>query len=215
MPRKKPLIIVVSRRMSSSMANLGVVEPPLCVASTHDRPNKHAESGQKAAYHAAMESAGMTLRPITEADGDEVAFIFFAAWSDANHFISPRDDFASFRSYVRNVVVKENRIWVLQRRDSLVGFVALAGNTLDHLYVHPLHHRLGYGRRLLDHAKAMAGGHLQASCFMRNRGACEFYRKLGFTIVGTSLVESYGHEPAYNLVFGASATVAAPDRAPG
>ena len=53
---------------------------------------------------------------------------------------------------------------------------------VDHLYVHPDHHRQGLGSALLRHAQA-ARPRLELWVFQRNADAIAFYEAHGFAIV--------------------------------
>ena len=139
----------------------------------------------------------MIIRSIEPREYDQTAFIYFAGWSDNNRFLHPRDGFEAFRTYFANVVVKESTVLVALEDGIIARFIGFAGNTIEHLYVHPLHYRRGIGSRLLDHVKTTVGGPLKVSCFIRNVNAVAFYRHHGFVIVGTKLVEWYDNEPAY------------------
>ena len=65
----------------------------------------------------------------------------------------------------------------------MVAFLALAGDEVDHLYVHPDQHRQGLGTALLLHAQE-ARKRLELWVFQRNTGAVAFYEAHGFAIVG-------------------------------
>ena len=43
---------------------------------------------------------------------------------------------------------------VAEAGGTVVAFLALDGDEIDHLYVDPAHHRQGFGAALLAHAKA-------------------------------------------------------------
>jgi ribosomal protein S18 acetylase RimI-like enzyme len=59
---------------------------------------------------------------------------------------------------------------------------AFGDGWLEHLYVHPDHHRQGTGSALLDKAKR-SGPSLQLRAFQRNTNAIRFYEHHGFQIV--------------------------------
>jgi GNAT superfamily N-acetyltransferase len=63
----------------------------------------------------------------------------------------------------------------------LVGFAAVDADEhmLDHLYVDPGVHRIGVGRRLVDHVRSTHAGPLQLWAFTENRSARSFYAAVG------------------------------------
>jgi GNAT superfamily N-acetyltransferase len=62
----------------------------------------------------------------------------------------------------------------------IVGFSAVAGGWLDHLYVEPAHQRQGIGSALLDRAKVANPDGLTLWVFEPNAGAQALYSAAGF-----------------------------------
>jgi N-acetylglutamate synthase-like GNAT family acetyltransferase len=58
------------------------------------------------------------------------------------------------------ITIREHEVWVLEAGDSLVGVLDLEPKAdhlwLDNVAVHPAAQRRGHGRRLLEHAEAIA-----------------------------------------------------------
>ena len=73
----------------------------------------------------------------------------------------------------------------------LVGFVGVAGNKMEALFVDPAWHRTGVGRRLARHAVLDLGAEL-VDVNEQNHGAVAFYRRLGFEVEGRSETDSMG-----------------------
>ena len=63
--------------------------------------------------------------------------------------------------------------------NNILGFVAFREAWIDHLYIHPGHHRRGYGRALCDVAKGKYSP-LSLWLFKKNTNAAVFYKSLGF-----------------------------------
>jgi GNAT superfamily N-acetyltransferase len=61
------------------------------------------------------------------------------------------------------------------------------------LYVRVGFHRRGIGTLMLDWAKAQSDGWLWLYTFQRNKGACAFYERSGFTVAAR------GFEPTWQL----------------
>jgi ribosomal protein S18 acetylase RimI-like enzyme len=76
------------------------------------------------------------------------------------------------------------RTWSWRRADGrVVGFAALDGELLGHLYVHPDAQRQGIGSALLVRAKEVRPDGLRLWVFQRNTGARAFYERYGFRVV--------------------------------
>jgi GNAT superfamily N-acetyltransferase len=65
----------------------------------------------------------------------------------------------------------------------VVGFIALEGSYVEHLYVAPAHQGIGIGDALLQKAKELRPGGLLLWTFERNHRARTFYEKRGFVAI--------------------------------
>ncbi|MYE13417.1 MAG: GNAT family N-acetyltransferase [Gammaproteobacteria bacterium] len=63
---------------------------------------------------------------------------------------------------------------------TVVGFMVLSGEKLDHLYVHVDYQGLGLGTTLLNLAKQKSPAGIELFTFQRNQAAQDFYRSRGF-----------------------------------
>ncbi|WP_435232616.1 GNAT family N-acetyltransferase [Streptomyces althioticus] len=88
--------------------------------------------------------------------------------------------------WVRDVVLKRCRTWVAVRRAEIVGYAALDGDTLDHLYLRPDVRRQGIGTLLLDEVRRHSPEGLVLHVFQQNIGARAFYERHGFTVLDIS-----------------------------
>ena len=71
-----------------------------------------------------------------------------------------------------------------------VAFMAMTGDFIDQLYVHPDHWRRGIGRLLLDFARERSPEHVWLYTLQVNVNARAFYEKNGF------MAEKFGVSPA-------------------
>jgi len=76
-------------------------------------------------------------------------------------------------------------LWVAEREGRAVGFVAVSGDEVTWLYVHPASHRAGVGRRLLARALAAIDGEATAWVLAGNEPALRLYETAGFRVVET------------------------------
>nr|WP_255672208.1 GNAT family N-acetyltransferase [Glycomyces amatae] len=101
--------------------------------------------------------------------------------------------------WVREVMIPSSELWIAERRGTPVGFAALDGNVLAHLYVEPASQGLGVGEALIAKAKRRRKG-LDLQVFEQNHGARAFYARHGFSFV----METLGNEerlPALHLLW--------------
>jgi putative acetyltransferase len=123
----------------------------------------------------------MSLRSAQLADALAVTRIFQSARAHSLPYLPILHDDAEDRAYFLGVVECQE-VTLSEAGGVPVAFLALAGDEVDHLYVHPEHHRNGHGARLLAHVQARRD-HLELWVFQRNRGAIAFYAAHGFAVV--------------------------------
>ena len=76
--------------------------------------------------------------------------------------------------------------------DQPVGFMGLAGEDISALFLEPARRRDGDGSRLVAHAQALRGVPLTVDVNEQNHAAVDFYRTLGFVVVGRSPLDDGG-----------------------
>jgi GNAT superfamily N-acetyltransferase len=81
--------------------------------------------------------------------------------------------------FFESSVMKNCEVFVAQDGERVVGFCAIRGEWIDHLYVRPGTYGKGWGTKLLDQAK-IGRRELQLWAFQRNAEARGFYQKRGF-----------------------------------
>src|SRR2546430_13926251 len=82
--------------------------------------------------------------------------------------------------YFSEVVVVDEEVYVAEVDGGVAGFIAIAGDHVDHLYVAPPYQGRGIGSLLLAKAKELRPGGLQLWTFERNTRARQFYEARGF-----------------------------------
>jgi GNAT superfamily N-acetyltransferase len=117
------------------------------------------------------------VRRATKADSQDAAEVFLA--SRATMIYLPRlhtdDDTRNFIAHV----VHDLETFVAVRNDGIVGFAALKGDWLDHLYVHPSRFSTGTGTKLFQEVKFQRPNGFQFWVFQQNAGARRFYERHG------------------------------------
>ena len=93
------------------------------------------------------------------------------------------------RGYFRDHILRENRVWVVEMDYRPVAFMAMRGDFVDQLYVHPDYQNRGIGKALLECARELSPEHVWLYTLQINTNARIFYEKNGF------LAEKFGISP--------------------
>ena len=123
----------------------------------------------------------VTLRAATSADGPAIAEILVEARKAMIYLphIHTGDHAARFIAGV----VSGATVQVAVRDGVIVGFAAVRGSWLDHLYVHPRFQGAGVGSLLIEWAKTISPEVLDLWVFQRNTGARALYESHGWRVV--------------------------------
>jgi GNAT superfamily N-acetyltransferase len=98
--------------------------------------------------------------------------------------------------YFRDHVLVDNTVWVaVDSTNRPVAFMAIKGDFIDHLYVHPGFWRKGIGEQMLAHARTLSPHHLWLYTLQSNINARAFYEKHGFRAVEFGLSPAPESEP--------------------
>lgn len=103
--------------------------------------------------------------------------------------------FEEDRAYFRDVILINNDVWVVEKDGQPVAFMAIAGDLIDQLYVHPDYQRNGLGESLLAHARTLSPEHLRLYTLQINTIGRAFYEKNGFRIVKLGISPAPESEP--------------------
>lgn len=99
-------------------------------------------------------------------------------------------------AYLRDRILAKDTVWVaVDAQDSPIGFLAMQGDLIDHLYVHPNFWRQGIGRAMLDKALLTSPAGVCLFTLQINTAAQHFYEKNGFTIIARGVSPAPENEP--------------------
>ncbi len=118
------------------------------------------------------------LRHAKAEDAADLARIMRASmssheWMPVLH--TPAEDIA----YMAEVLQRSQPVIVACKELSIVGFIAMTGDFVEHLHVDPSFFNRGIGSALLD--EGMRGRSMVwLNCFLENHGARRFYERHGF-----------------------------------
>ncbi len=124
----------------------------------------------------------MTLEPLDSADTAELAALWRRSREGAQPWLEQRMGYtpAEDHAQMRDVIARESDVWVARGGRRLLGFLALAGVRVEHLYVDPTAQSAGIGRVLLARARELSPSELTLFTHRRNTGARAFYERFGF-----------------------------------
>ncbi|MBK7317074.1 GNAT family N-acetyltransferase [Candidatus Villigracilis affinis] len=133
-----------------------------------------------------------TIRLYKTEDFEPITRLWFDAQTVAMPDMMARMDykFDEAQAYFRNVIVLETQMWVYERDGVPLGFIAIQGELIDRLYVHPAYHRQGIGQALLIKARELLPEHIWLYTHVANKMARAFYEKNDF------IAEGFGVSPA-------------------
>lgn len=132
------------------------------------------------------------IRQYEDQDLDDLLTAWAAASEIAHPFLT-QDFLASERENIPNLYIPNAETWVYEDDGRVVGFVALIGNEVGAIFVHPSHQRNGVGQRLMDKAKEIRE-ELEVEVFVKNAIGRAFYAKYGFTPIGEKVHEQTGFD---------------------
>lgn len=134
-----------------------------------------------------MTAPVVRVRPVGRDDAEIITSVFLAARAVALPYLPDLHSDEETLGFFREVVLLQQQVWVAEDEDrTVMGFAALHGEQLDHLYVRPDLRRSGVGSILLETALDAAGEQVTLFCFQRNAAARAFYESKGFSIVASS-----------------------------
>ena len=114
--------------------------------------------------------------------------------SEVGHPFLDAGFLAAERTAIRDVYLHRSETWLYEAEGEVVGYLALIGDEIGALFVHPDRHGQGIGRALVDHALELRG-HLEVEVFSENAVGRRFYERYGFVPL-----REYRHEPTGRLM---------------
>lgn len=128
------------------------------------------------------------IRPASVRDAEAITAVFLASRAATMAYLPRLHDDEQTGAWIAHVVLQQCRVWVAHAPGDprVLGFVAVQGDMLEHLYLDPLYRRRGIGTQLLEQARLASPERLVLEVFTRNTGARAFYKRHGFRLVGQS-----------------------------
>jgi ribosomal protein S18 acetylase RimI-like enzyme len=137
------------------------------------------------------------IRAYTSDDFDAVTRLWRAAREQAfpDFQRAKGHTFEEDCNYFRDVILQNNDVWVMEVDNQVAGFLAIAGDFVDQLYIHPDFQRNGIGKILLDHARRLSPEHVWLYTLQINTNGRAFYEKNGFVAVRFGVSPAPESEP--------------------
>ena len=131
------------------------------------------------------------IRPYEENDLETLIEIWSAASEVATPFL-PADFLAGEPDNIRNIYIPNAETWVFEVDNTVIGFIALIGDEVGAIFVHPESQGQGAGRTLMDHAANLRDT-IFLDVFKENLIGRHFYDRYGFEFDHEYVHEQTGH----------------------
>ena len=127
------------------------------------------------------------IRPAGAADAAVIACIHLTSRAAAMPYLPPQQrNHEQVTAWVEEVLLETGQLWVAVRDGEILGYAALDGDMLEHLYLRPDSRRQGIGTLLLDEVRRHRPDGVSLHVFQQNGDARAFYERHGFTVLDTS-----------------------------
>ncbi len=145
------------------------------------------------------------IRPYKSDDFEPVTTLWRCAREQAFPDFQRRKGhtFEEDQDYFRDVILINNDVWVVEMGGAPIAFMAIAGDFIDQLYVHPDYQRIGLGGSLLAHARTLSPEHLWLYTLQINTNGRAFYERNRFRIVKFGISPAPESEPDVEYHWGA------------
>lgn len=134
----------------------------------------------------------INIQVLHHADFEEIVAVWEAAVKATHHFL-PASAIETFKPLILN-----EYLYLVDLRGArspsgaLMGFLGVAGNSLEMLFLHPRYFGQGLGKAFVQFA-ITALGVTKVDVNEQNEGAVGFYLHLGFKTVGRSPLDAQGN----------------------
>lgn len=133
----------------------------------------------------------MPIRPARHEDFEEITNVWEASVTATHDFLS-RDDIADLREKIRHEYLPLVHLMVhTDRPGAIQGFIGVADQKIEMLFIAPALRGSGIGRALLEFAVSDMSAIL-VDVNEQNPGAIRFYERMGFRVCGRSPLDAQG-----------------------
>jgi len=130
-----------------------------------------------------MANLQFRIRPAHEGDAVAIAQAHIDARHDTMPWLPVIHTFEETVRFFGDFVIAHQTVLVAELEEGVVGFIAIEGEWVEHLYIAPAHQGIGIGDTLLQKAKETRQDGLMLWTFEGNHRARSFYERRGFVAV--------------------------------
>jgi ribosomal protein S18 acetylase RimI-like enzyme len=130
-----------------------------------------------------MSATQFQIRAAREDDAVAIAQAHIDARRVAMPWLPVLHTFEDTVRFFGDFVIPNQIVLVAELEEGVVGFIAIEGSFVEHLYVAPAHQSVGIGDGLLQKAKELRPEGLMLWTFERNYRARSFYERRGFVAI--------------------------------
>jgi putative acetyltransferase len=120
------------------------------------------------------------IREGNREDAHAIATAHIDARREAMPWLPVIHTFEETVQYFGDVVLENEVVLVAEVEGRVVGFIAIEGDFVDHLYIAPGRQSVGIGGALLERAKQLRPSGLKLWTFQKNAAARKFYENRAF-----------------------------------
>ena len=124
-----------------------------------------------------MQHHNLTISPYNEQYRQEILDVWESAVLATHHFLTTTD-FAEIKELVANINFNDFQVFCLTKQNSVLGFIGVADNKVEMLFVDPKYFGQGIGKELL----AFAINKLNATKVL-----CHFKTRITFSPVSSNI----------------------------
>ena len=136
-------------------------------------------------------TTAFVIREATLADHEGILDVWLRSVRATHGFLT-EEHIQELLPQVRDAALPALELWVLcAGNGEIVGFLGMAGASIEALFLSPGILRRGAGRTLVEHARRLKGA-LTVDVNEENVDALRFYEACGFEVVGRSPVDGGG-----------------------
>jgi putative acetyltransferase len=112
----------------------------------------------------------------------------------ATHHFLEDSDIVALRPLVAEELASDAVDWwvLASATEVSIGFLGIASDTIEALFIDPDYHGQGGGKFLVAHAQSLGTGALAVDVNEQNEAALGFYKALGFSVVARSPTDAGG-----------------------
>jgi len=135
----------------------------------------------------------MTIQPYNDQMRDDLIFVWERSVRATHTFLN-KDDITYYKSIVDGIDFNKFQVYcALADGGELMGFIGVADEKIEMLFLHPSYIGQGIGGSLMDYALNNLGA-TQVDVNEGNRYAVEFYKRYGFEVYDRTEKDSEGKD---------------------